>query len=326
MGVKHNYTSTKDDPVDTTLVGKTKWNDDHYFTGGGVNVGAIVYASTSGLLANLNSVASGQVLTSAGAGTAPAWSANPTINSLTLTGVTTSANGVVFKGADRFIHNYFDPTSTGVNTFLGVGAGNFTMGPSGGANYLGSYNTGLGYISLSSLTTGFDNTAVGENTLKATTTGNQNVAVGSGAMIANTIGQLNVAVGSSCLYGNVNGNENVAIGNLVGHTSTAANTNVSGRFNVWIGQDCGAGTTSQLDDTVVLGAYARSTKSHQVVLGANTITENLVWGAMVGTEMTAPAAPAANGYALYAEDNGSGKTRLMVLFASGAAQQIAIQP
>lgn len=43
-------------------------------------------------------------------------------------------------------------------------------------------------------------------------------------------------------------------------------------------------------------------------------------------EMTAPAAPAANGYRIYAEDNGSGKTRLMVKFATGDAQQIAIEP
>jgi hypothetical protein len=57
------------------------------------------------------------------------------------------------------------------------------------------------------------------------------------------------------------------------------------------------------------------------VTGAVT-TANFIAGA----EMTAPAAPAANGYRIYAEDNGAGKTRLMVLFATGAAQQIAIQP
>ena len=44
------------------------------------------------------------------------------------------------------------------------------------------------------------------------------------------------------------------------------------------------------------------------------------------TEMTAPSAPSGNSVYIYAEDNGSGKTRLMALFASGAAQQIAIQP
>ena len=43
-------------------------------------------------------------------------------------------------------------------------------------------------------------------------------------------------------------------------------------------------------------------------------------------EMTAPSAPAANGVRIYAQDNGAGKTQLMALFASGAAQQIAIEP
>lgn len=44
------------------------------------------------------------------------------------------------------------------------------------------------------------------------------------------------------------------------------------------------------------------------------------------TEIAAPAAPSANGARIYAVDNGAGKTQLMVRFASGAAQQIAIEP
>jgi len=43
-------------------------------------------------------------------------------------------------------------------------------------------------------------------------------------------------------------------------------------------------------------------------------------------EMTPPAAPAANGARLYCDDNGAGKTRCSILFATGAAQQIAIEP
>ena len=53
----------------------------------------------------------------------------------------------------------------------------------------------------------------------------------------------------------------------------------------------------------------------------------LTTGAAIAlTERTAPAAPAANGVRIYAEDNGAGKTRLMALFQSGAAVQIAIEP
>lgn len=45
-----------------------------------------------------------------------------------------------------------------------------------------------------------------------------------------------------------------------------------------------------------------------------------------GQEIAAPAAPAADGFRIFAQDNGAGKTQLMVIFATGAAQQIAIQP
>lgn len=60
--------------------------------------------------------------------------------------------------------------------------------------------------------------------------------------------------------------------------------------------------------------------------GANR-PRNVFWaGYQEMSEMTAPAAPAANSVRIYAEDNGSGKTRLMARFATGAAQQIAIEP
>jgi hypothetical protein len=55
-------------------------------------------------------------------------------------------------------------------------------------------------------------------------------------------------------------------------------------------------------------------------------TSTSVGGAIGLIEQTAPAAPAANGVRIYAEDNGAGKTRLMALFATGVAQQIAIEP
>lgn len=51
-----------------------------------------------------------------------------------------------------------------------------------------------------------------------------------------------------------------------------------------------------------------------------------VGGPILMTEQTAPSAPSANQVLIYAQDNGSGKTQLMALFSSGAAQQIAIQP
>lgn len=43
-------------------------------------------------------------------------------------------------------------------------------------------------------------------------------------------------------------------------------------------------------------------------------------------EVTAPSAPADTNVILYATDGGGGKTKLMAIFPSGAAQQIAIEP
>jgi hypothetical protein len=79
--------------------------------------------------------------------------------------------------------------------------------------------------------------------------------------------------------------------------------------------------------------HAIVTLGRQLFLGANGVNwqqldnqMRLNGGPLEMVERTAPSAPAANGVRIYAEDDGSGKTRLMALFATGAAQQIAIEP
>jgi hypothetical protein len=69
------------------------------------------------------------------------------------------------------------------------------------------------------------------------------------------------------------------------------------------------------DNTYDIGAATATRPRNVFIAGYNQLSE-----------MTAPAAPAANGVRIYAVDNGSGKTQLMALFATGAAQQIAIEP
>lgn len=49
-------------------------------------------------------------------------------------------------------------------------------------------------------------------------------------------------------------------------------------------------------------------------------------GALQLGELGAAPTGVANSVIIYAEDNGAGKTRLMAIFGSGAAQQIAIEP
>lgn len=62
------------------------------------------------------------------------------------------------------------------------------------------------------------------------------------------------------------------------------------------------------------------------ILGVGATAPGTGGVALQMLEMTAPAAAATNGVRIYAEDNGAGKTRLMAIFQSGAAQQIAIEP
>lgn len=70
----------------------------------------------------------------------------------------------------------------------------------------------------------------------------------------------------------------------------------------------------------------RISKTAATILRLGGNADSTAGGAMEFLEMTAPAAPAANQVRIYAQDNGSGKTRLMALFATGAAQQLAIEP
>jgi hypothetical protein len=93
---------------------------------------------------------------------------------LDLTG-TSSTTGVIFKGTHRFIHDFRSSGSWGDNIFIGLYSGNFSMSGSG---FYSSENTGIGFSSLTNLTTGYCNTAVGWRSLTSITTGHHNSALG----------------------------------------------------------------------------------------------------------------------------------------------------
>src|SRR5713101_3646560 len=88
--------------------------------------------------------------------------------------------GTVLKEGVPFLHNF----GTG-NTFVGSGAGNFTM-------------------------SGSDNTATGVRALQSNTIGVLNTANGIGALQSNTTGSLNTATGGSVLQNNTTGHYNTA--------------------------------------------------------------------------------------------------------------------
>jgi len=137
--------------------------------------------------------------------------------------ISTSIRGVITKNGRRFIHNYQAPGTNGYNTFIGLEAGNFTMS---GVGTQASYNTGVGYRSLYSLTTGFYNSAFGYGSLYSNTTGLHNSAFGYQSLYSNTTGNFNSAFGFLSLY-NTTGNFNTAIGYYAGSDITTGSNNIA---------------------------------------------------------------------------------------------------
>ncbi len=184
--------------------------------------------------------AAGDVLV--GTAGAPAWTGSPSISgSLTLVNPSTASAGNILKGGNPFIHNF------GVaNTFLGEGAGNFTM--SGGSN------TATGYLALATNSTGTSNTASGPDALGHNTSGSSNTGSGSGVLFSNTTGGNNTASGVSALNTNTGGNGNTATGvnalyyNAGGSGNTAigisALQNTTGSNNIALGIQAGLNQTT----------------------------------------------------------------------------------
>jgi len=153
---------------------------------------------------------------------------DPATTDLTLRPTTSSTTGVIYKGADRFIHNFALAGTDGFNTFVGVNAGNFTMTGSTGTQ--GSYNSvGAGVSALQSNTTGyFNSVGAGVYALRANTTGyNNSVGAGVSALYANTTGYNNsVGAGVYALYSNTTG-----ANNSVGAGASALCLNTTGYNN-----------------------------------------------------------------------------------------------
>lgn len=118
--------------------------------------------------------------------------------------------GTIFKGGNRFIHTYFGAGTIGNNTFIGIDAGNFTMGSA--ISDFGSYNTGVGNGALNSNTEGFYNSAHGFSSLRNNSSGYWNSAFGGLSLYSNNTGYWNSAFGAFSLRNNTSGFWNSAYG------------------------------------------------------------------------------------------------------------------
>ncbi len=183
--------------------------------------------------------------------------------------------GVIYKGSIRFIHNYEKSGSSGNNTFVGINAGNFTLG---GASFIdGSSNTALGYFALNKLTTGYGNTAVGTNSLSLNTSGYYNIAIGNSSLSGNTSGTYLVAIGPEALVSNTTGANNVAIGFL------SISSNTTGLNNIGIGNSSLSSNTIGWDNI----AIGKQTLDNNIDGNKNTGIGNISLGNCTGDNNTA---------------------------------------
>jgi hypothetical protein len=144
--------------------------------------------------------------------------------------------GIVYKGALPFISdfNYGNNgivTTVGFNTFVGINAGNLTMGSTATSTSHSSYNTAMGNGALKTNTIGYNNTANGFNALSLNTTGYLNTATGFSSLDSNTTGSSNTASGGYALHLNTTGVQNTANGAYALYSDTTGNQNTANGYS-----------------------------------------------------------------------------------------------
>jgi hypothetical protein len=176
-----------------------------------------------------------------------------------------TGNGVIYKGFERFIHDYMPAPYTSYNTFVGSTSGNFTM--TSAANY----NTALGKFTLYRNYSGANNTAIGSGSMSQNETGYNNTSVGSGSSQSIINGYNNTAVGFYSYAGNVYGQHNTAMGSysLFSYQNT-------GSYNTAIGSYSMYSNSSGTSNTALgyYSLYSNTTGTENTASGLNSLRFN----------------------------------------------------
>lgn len=209
-----------------------------------------------------------------------------------------TADGIIYKSTSRFIHTFGPSAVNGFNTFVGIGAGNFTMSGGGGAAYSSSYNTGIGASSLASLTggsnTGYYNTAVGASSAQSLTTGLGNCIIGAWSGYQLTTGNANVLIGPNTGY-NSDGtpSSNIYIGSSAGY-GVAATTTSSQNVGIGVSSLAGVTTGGATAGNVAVGYFTGkvlTTGTRNTFLGYSAGSTHLTgsYNIILGTDSTGAA-------------------------------------
>ena len=174
----------------------------------------------------------------------------------------------------------------------GLGGSTYFGGNAGRVDDLSNNNnTGIGYGSLYSNTTGYYNTALGNSSLYSNTTGYDNTAVGVASLLSNTTGVNNIALGNSSLRSNTTGHENTALGhyslykNTTGHDNLALgygslNLNTTGSYNIAVGNYALISNTTSNENTALGNGSLNSntTGSSNTAVGGISLYSNTTGG------------------------------------------------
>lgn len=218
-----------------------------------------VVSDITGLQDSLNAKLrlTGGTLTGTLNATSVSLSGNINLQETTSTTGIINQNGIAGAGSKRLLHSFSSSTSASTNIFLGYEAGNFTMSSSA------IYNSGLGNLSLVSLTNGNENTALGYAAGADLTTGSDNTFVGRSAGSGITTGSGNTIIGRQTTTLPASTTNNIILYN---------GTGIMGRFD---------GTNWELVNNLTLTGLGAG--GNKLIAANNSGT---LYGILVGTGLT----------------------------------------
>ena len=235
---------------------------------GTVNV-FVTYPAGNSVVSSNNAGTSGQVLTSAGAGVAPTWSA------VSVAAATPTALGTTYgyNGDNRSVSVGYQAgnslSNTTDNAFVGKAAGYATT--------TGVGNVAMGYSALTSNITGSYNIAIGDQSLYFTTAQSSNIAIGYFAM-QQVASSSNIGIGYATLFA-TSGANNIAIGPSAGQSISTGTNNLTLGYGAAYNGGTGALTTGS--NNIILGYNAIPSAvsvSNENTFGNSSTTSNRFWG------------------------------------------------
>ena len=236
--------------------------------------------------------------------------------SMNLSSTRNSTTGVIYKNGTRFLHNFAKYAPNDNNVFIGLNAGNFTMGTGNLAHpvFYGTENVGIGANALIANTTWYSNTAIGHTTLWSNTTWYNNMAVGWWALWINTTGYGNSGIGRLTLGSNTTGFYNSALwmsalqSNIVWYYNSAVwysalSANTTGFHNTanWY-QSLLNNTTGQYNTAIgnlslrTNSVGVQNTAVWYAALNSTTASYNTAIGLLAGSNITSANYNIAIGY------------------------------